>query len=284
MTRKSREHTTHRVSNRSTTGGDRRPSIPTGHVRSGFSMIDLLVSITVMAVLIGILAPSLFGVTEAARRVRCASNIRQIGLALNMYFDEHDGQPPPTVFGPEERDPRTMMVLHRGEDPHDWDGLGFLVAGEYLPRQIFYCPSHTGFHPAERYEDAWLDLGAEIVGNYQFRPPPTSSLTIQGGSMANFDQHYTLLSDGLRPRPDYNHGAGNNILRADLSVSWFTDVGSFVSGILPQTDSELHRFPGVFGAWHTFDTGEPPDLNPGGGHGPTQSLLVGGGSFFDSPN
>ncbi|MCQ6498005.1 type II secretion system protein, partial [Vibrio parahaemolyticus] len=53
--------------------------------RSGFTIIDVLVSIAVIAVLISILMPSLSLVRETTRRLVCSSNIRQHGMGLAMY-------------------------------------------------------------------------------------------------------------------------------------------------------------------------------------------------------
>ena len=113
---------------------------PTKQMRRGFTLIELLVVIAIIAILMGILMPALRKVKEMARESACKSNLRSIGLAVQMYLDDYDRKIPDTLQANRHmwQAPDGRTYLKPGTNDSYW-GLYYI---EYLKEtKIFGCPS-----------------------------------------------------------------------------------------------------------------------------------------------
>lgn len=118
--------------------------LPKGRTR-GFTLVELLVVIGIIAVLVGILLPTLSSARKAAQKAKCASNLRQIGMLFHMYANEFKGAFPDNGirFGTWE----LITNVHREY---------FVNQLKLKSGKIFYCQAQTlSFSGSEFSEDDW---------------------------------------------------------------------------------------------------------------------------------
>ncbi|MBU0477152.1 prepilin-type N-terminal cleavage/methylation domain-containing protein [bacterium] len=100
----------------------------------GFTLLELLVVIAIIALLASMLLPSLSKAREMGRRIKCVSNLRQIGLAFTMYADDYDGWLP--FYLETSGD---CLFWHQEISPY----LG-KTTSEYAGKDYIRCPTSTG--------------------------------------------------------------------------------------------------------------------------------------------
>lgn len=242
-----------------------------------FTLMDLLVSIAIISVLIAILLPAISKVKESTRRVICGSNIRQLGLGVSEYANDHRERLPGSVFLPPPRSNTVSYpALHRmdtvwltqEEFPEMrgdlWDGLGLLYRDEYVTAaSIYYCPSHQGNFMFEDAADRWdnHNRDQEIIANYLYRGAGPDDSRV----LFRIQPTAAIVTDTLRSYEDLNHEGGFNILQAGLAVSWHEDIGGQIAEdvLLRSGDDGGDQSSTVINAWGLLDGVDTPEDAPG---------------------
>lgn len=119
----------------------------------GFTLIELLVVISIITLLIAILLPALSAARNSARTISCASQIRQIGLAMNAYLNDYDGAFPPTYDPAESSYSPSNYTYFGGKVPAFGPTWAEYLAYRYFDQSkaMFACPDRPAGWPASGY-------------------------------------------------------------------------------------------------------------------------------------
>ena len=115
--------------------------------RRAFTLIELLVVIAIISILASILFPTFARARESARMTMCSSNMRQLGLALGMYAQDHDG-----VFPDHDRTNFQNQYHQFGMVVPDWSispqqNWALAVYPYVKNLKVYSCPSSKGWAP-----------------------------------------------------------------------------------------------------------------------------------------
>lgn len=224
-------------------------------VRCGFTFVDMLVAMCLVILLTAAVLPAAVGSREVANRVKCAANLKQIGMAIILYSNENRDSMPRTRYDMERADKPTAFTNAKAANPFKEDGpeandvsaaIFLLLRTQDLVSDVFVCPS-DGKKPMHFDNPQKIQSFSNFPDashlSYSMRNPYPGRDALGAGYKAAliFNDKDVLAADGnpgmkelleatakssteeLEKVNSFNHGRkGQNVLFMDGRVEWMS--------------------------------------------------------------
>jgi prepilin-type N-terminal cleavage/methylation domain-containing protein/prepilin-type processing-associated H-X9-DG protein len=224
--------------------------------KAGFTLIELLVVIAIIVLMVSFLLPALQGAREAARRIQCTNNLKQLGLGLQQYESAYGAYPPSLVLAGLGNTPdwvggwsvnaRILPFLEQGTlfNAINWGStfqapINQTVASTSLA--VFVCPSEVSPYPID------TSGGSTGVVSYGWC---LGDWYVWGG-FAMYPNRTAFSPNRSRRHSEFSDGMTNTIVASEVKTRQDerTDCGNFAfinsPGQVPDPSAPPGQFPQI---------------------------------------
>lgn len=212
--------------------------------RSGFTIVELLVVVSVVSLITSLLLPAVQRSRESARRIQCQSQLRQIGLALHSYHDVHSAFPiGGQLMNELSWHVAVLPMLEQANLYNDFsmNAGSYLLPGKNNPHGtrrvgIYLCPSAVGEHSVSR-ADSIQERRAYTTHYYGILGPKGEKLDgslydvdLSDPGYGDFSRQGLFFRDSSRRFSDVTDGTSNSLALGEISWDRANCYRSWVRG------------------------------------------------------